>query len=44
MGPQYDNESYTAVRPFSIEDFMGTVEVEDLGGAFFNWEDKTLKQ
>ena len=44
MGPEYDNASYREVRPFSIENFMKTVKVEDLGGAFFNWEDKTLKQ
>ena len=43
MGPNYDNQRYPQVKPFTIKDFMKNTSVENLGGAYFAWESKTLK-
>ena len=43
MGPTFDNARYPQIKPFSVEEFMKSRYLKQLGGAYFPWENKTLK-
>ena len=43
MGPKYDNRMYPNIKPFTVEDYMKEVASENLGGANFLWENKTVR-
>jgi len=40
MGRDYDNEKYPGVKAVSVEAYMRSTKMEELGGATFPWESK----